>query len=186
MSLAARAMFTARTPWVKKRLQQMWRHAVEIGAYMTVLARLSSTFDGSKSLLAGLLHEIGAVPILTLADRYAELEQTPGIVDSVLANVVPEFSSHILKLWGLDDFSDAALHQENWFYEHDGEPDYTDLLVVAHLYSLIKARRFSDLPQLSQTAPYGRLMQYGLSATTSVTLLDDAQQDLQELRALLG
>jgi HD-like signal output (HDOD) protein len=184
-TLAARSLFSARRPWIRTRLNVMWRHAVEVGAYATVLAKLSRDFDNAKSLLLGLLHEIGAVPVLELADKFPELERAPGILDAVLANQVPKLSALTLEKWGLTDFANAALHQENWYYEHDGAPNYTDVLVVAHLHGLIKARRFKDLPRIDETPAFGQLSQYGLSATTSVTILEEAQQELAELKALL-
>ena len=184
-TLAARSLFSARRPWIRKRLNVMWRHAVEVGAYATVLAKLSKDFDSAKSLLLGLLHEIGAVPVLELADKFPELEKAPGILDAVLANQVPQLSALTLEKWGLSDFANAALHQENWYYEHDGAPNYTDVLVVAHLHGLIKARRFKDLPRIDETPAFGQLSQYGLSATASISILEEAQQELAELKALL-
>ena len=186
LSLAARRMFSAKRDWIRKRLMQMWRHAVEIGAYASVLSRLDPRLDSAKSLLLGLLHEIGAVPVLELADQFPELEQAPGVVSAVLANTVPAYSAKILQEWELQDFAEAAVHQENWFYEHEGGPNYTDLLIVAHLHGLIKARRFSDLPRIDETPAYGQLGAAGLSASASVGILEEAQQELAELRSLLG
>ncbi|XOV84480.1 MAG: HDOD domain-containing protein [bacterium] len=185
MTLAAKSLFSARRPWIRTRLNTMWRHAVEVGAYATVLARLDRSFDNAKALLLGLLHEIGAVPILELADRFPELENSPGILDAVLANEVPHLSAQTLSQWGLHDFADAALHQENWFFEHDDKTNYTDLLIVAHLHGLIKARRFKDLPRLNETPAFANLSAAGLSAKVSLTILEEAQQELAELRALL-
>ncbi len=185
MTLAAKSLFTARRPWIRKRLNVMWRHAVEVGAHATVLARLSRNFDSAKGLLLGLLHEIGAVPILELADQFPELEQTPGILDAVLANQVPALSVQTLEKWALADFADAALHQENWYYAHDGEANYNDILIVAHLHSLIKARRFKDLPRIDETPAFQQLSRFGLSAGVSLSILEEAQQELSELQALL-
>ncbi len=186
LSLATKAMFNVRTPWIKQRLQRMWRHAVEIGAYMTVLGKLVPQLDPSKSLLAGLLHEIGAVSVLSLAEKFPQLEQTPGVLDAVLANVVPEFSAEILESWGLADFASGTIHQENWLYEHDGDADYADLLIVAHLHALMKARRFDALPRLTEMPAYAQLSAHGLKAAKSVEVLQTAQEELNELRALLG
>ena len=186
LTLAAKSLFTARRQWIRSYLQNMWRHAVVVGAFATVLARLSPEFDNAKALLLGLLHEIGAVPILELADQFPELEQTPGVLQSVLANMGPGLTASILDQWGLSDFSTAAVHQENWYYDHEGPADYTDILIVAHLHSLIKAKRFSDLPRIDETPAYQQLGQLGLSASASFNILEDAEQELVELQALLA
>ncbi|MEE4283243.1 MAG: HDOD domain-containing protein, partial [Pseudomonadales bacterium] len=54
MTLAAKSLFSARRPWIRTRLNIMWRHAVEVGAYATVLARLDRGYDNAKALLLGL------------------------------------------------------------------------------------------------------------------------------------
>ena len=120
-----------------------------------------------------------------LADQFPELEQAPGILDAVLANMVPTLSAQILEQWGLEDFSTGALHQENWYYDHDGQADYTDILIVAHLHGLIKAKRFADLPRIDETPAFNQLSALGLSASKSVAILEEAQQELAELKALL-
>jgi HD-like signal output (HDOD) protein len=186
MTLATKALFAAKSTWLRKRLNQIWRHAVDVAAYATVLADLCPRLDNSKALLLGLLHEIGAVPLVELADRFPELEQTPGILAAVLANMAPHLTIMTLDKWGLHEFSTAALHQENWYYSHDGDVDYTDVLVVAHLHGLIKARRFKDLPRIDETPAYQHLMKLGLTASKSVDVLEDASQQIAELRTLLG
>ena len=185
MTLAAKGLFVSGKSWVRKRLQTMWRHAVDMGSYATVLARLSSDFDGAKALLLGLLHEIGVVPVLQLADQYADLEHSPDILDAVLANLAPKLSVMTLEKWGLGEFALAAAHQEHWYYEHEGAASYTDLLIVAHLHGLIKARRFADLPRIDETPAFQQLKGHGMTASTSVAVLEEAQQELAELRALL-
>ena len=184
-TLAAKSLFTARRRWIRARLNTMWRHAVEVGAYATVLAKLSTDFDAAKSLLLGLLHEIGAVPILELADKFPELEAEPGILDAVLANEVPSLSAQTLKNWGLADFAEAAVHQENWYYDHDDGPNYTDILIISHLHGLIRAKRFKDLPRIDETPAYRQLSALGLSASRSINILEDAQRELDELKSLL-
>ena len=64
----------------------------------------------------------------------------------------------------------AAQHSENWRYQHDGEVDFADLVIVAHLHQLMtneaKAsqlekvpafrRLFRDMPDEDDGPPIGR------------------------------
>jgi hypothetical protein len=95
------------------------------------------------------------VPSLELADKFPELETAPGILDAVLANEVPKLSAITLEQWGLADFADAAIHQENWYYAHDGQANYTDVLITAHLHGLIKAKRCHMCSDCIAVIPYG-------------------------------
>ena len=125
--------------------------------------------------------------MLELADQYPELEDAPGVLDAVLANLVPSTSVLTLRDWGLpEEFVNALMHQENWYYEHDGSADFADLLIVAHLHGLIKMKKFKELPRIDETPAYMKLGFDGLTAKASLEVLEAAQQELNELRSLLS
>ena len=100
-SLAAKALFTGRQPWLREVMQAQWRHAVDMACYATVLARLSNTFDQSRAMLMGLLHEIGKVPVLQLAASYGALAQAPGILQATLDNLSTELTTLTLLDWSI-------------------------------------------------------------------------------------
>ncbi len=186
-TLATKNLFTAKLPFLKKRMLENWRHAIDIASLSAVLARHSPGMDPDKGLLVGLLHEVGAIPILKLAEGYPDLKETPGLLDELLTGLVPTVSANVLEAWGFtDEFAEAARNHSNWYRHHEGGPDYADLVVVAHLHSLVRKRAFHQLPRIDETPAFQKLAAGQLSPQLSLLILDEAKSQVQELRQLLA
>jgi HD-like signal output (HDOD) protein len=184
--LATRDLFATRAAHLKERMVRSWRHAIDIAALSAVLARITPGLDGDHGLLVGLLHEIGALPILRLAEGFPELAEQPHVLDDVLAALTPEVSAAVLQQWDMpESLREAALHQNNWFRDHDGGADYVDLIVVAHLHLFVRERTFHRLPRIDETPAFGKLATGQLSPQLSLQVLDEARSQVQELKALL-
>lgn len=185
--LATRELFRTQAAHLKERMLRRWRHAIDIAALAGVLARLTPGLDSDRGMLVGLLHEIGALPILRVAEDFPDLVGQPAVLDEVLSALTPEVSAAVLEQWGMaEPFRVAAMNQENWFRDHQGGADYTDVLVVSHLHLMVRERSFHRLPRLDETPAFGKLALGGLSPQLSLTVLDEARGQVQELRSLLS
>ncbi len=186
-SLAMRGLYQADHAHIRDRMLKAWQHAVEIAATAAVLARLSPGLGEDRALLVGLVHEIGAVPLLKMAGDYLDLEETPGLIDEIVRALTPEVSRVILERWEFPKgFTEAALEASNWYYDSAGKPTYTDLIVVAHLHTLVRRREFEKLPRIDETPAFAKLAVGVLSPQLSLLVLDEARTKIQELRTLLG
>ncbi len=185
--LATRDLFNAQAPHLRERMLKSWRHAIDIAALAAVLARMTPGLDGDRGLLVGLLHEIGALPILRLAADHPDLVETPLVLDEVLGALTPEVSATVLERWGMQEaFRVAALNQGNWFRDHEGPADYTDVLMVAHLHLLVRDRAFHRLPRIDETPAFAKLALGMVSPQLSLHVLDEARAQVQELKSLLS
>ena len=186
-SLALRGLFVADQPHIAARLKQVWQHSVEIAALTAVLARLSPPLESDVALIAGLLHEIGSIPILKAAADYLDLESTPGILDEILTNLGAEVSGRILSEWSFSAaFAEAALHSRDWYHEAADAATYCDLTIVAHLHALVRRREFEKLPRIDETPAFGKLALGNLSPQLSLLVLEESKSHIKELRALLA
>lgn len=185
-TLATKGMFRTKNAFIKKAMARSWHHAVEIASLAAVLGKLTPHTDSDRALLIGLLHEIGAVPILKLAEAHPDLEQTPGVLTEILAGMVGEVSAAVLERWGFAaDFATAAREQTCWFRDHEGPADYTDLVLIAHLHALIRQRDFHKLPRIDETPAFDKLALGLLSPQLSLLVLDESQTQITELKSLL-
>ena len=57
---------------------------------------------------------------------------------------------------------------------------------MAHLHLMVRERAFHRLPRLDETPAFARLALGGLSPQLSLTVLDEAREQVQELRSLLA
>ena len=187
MTLATKDLFVAKAPHLKERMLKRWRHAIDIAALCAVLAKMTPGLDGDRALLLGLLHEIGGLPVIREAEGFPELADTPGVLDEILSGLVPEISGVVLEQWGFqEDFREASQNQSNWYLDHEGPADYTDVLIVAHLHALVKDRTFHRLPRLDETPAFAKLALGLLSPQLSLLVLDEAKTHIHELKGLLS
>ena len=187
MSLATRDLFVVKDVKLKELMMQRWRHAIDSAALCAVLAKLTPGLQSETAMLVGLLHEIGALPLLRTAAAYPDLLVAPDTLQDMMNRLTPELSTLALKEWGIgQDYIGAAQHQNNWFREHDGPADYTDVLLVAHLHALAGQRTRLQLPRIDEVPAFHKLALGNLTPSLSLIVLDEAKAQIQDLKALLA
>jgi HD-like signal output (HDOD) protein len=96
-------------------------------------------------------------------------------------------SARVLEQWDFPEiFATAAREQSDWFRDHDVEHDYAEVIVVAHLHSLVRQREFRKPTRLDETPAFEKLAVGLLSAQLSLLVLDEARSQIQELKTLLS
>lgn len=99
MGLALKQLFIARHKQIEERMNYIWDFSGKVAASSYVLAKSLKLFPPEEVMLAGLVHEIGKLPILTFADTVNEqLAQSP-YLDTILNQLHPKLGNDILKLW---------------------------------------------------------------------------------------
>ncbi len=187
MSLVARDLFVARHPALRTLMLQRWRHAVDIAALCAVLARLTPWLQSERAMLVGLLHEVGVLPVIRLAEDYPDCVANETLLGDLLHRLTPELSALLLEHWQFDgDFSHAARCQRHWFREHEGPADYTDVLIIAHLHAQARQRSALQLPRIDETPAFEKLAMGKLTPSLSLQVLEEARAQIDELKALLA
>ena len=135
-------------------------------------------------MLAGLLHDIGVVPILMYADQYPSLAQDAKQLEKTIKELKPELGSVILKRWGFNEEMVAtATHSENWRYHHEGEADFADLVIVAHLHHMMLDEE--RMKKLSKVPAFRRLFPGESDPSVLNTIMAQARSQLEDTRQLL-
>ena len=70
-------MFQANTDAVDRKMREVWNKSSEIAAISHVLCRTFTRLPADQATLAGLVHQIGILPILTYAEETARCWATP-------------------------------------------------------------------------------------------------------------
>lgn len=186
-SLLLRDLFSSRHAALKKLMLQRWRHAIDIAALCAVLARLTPGLQPERAMLVGLLHEIGALPIIRLAESHPDLLADSATLLDILTHLTPELSAMALEGWGFEpEFITAAQHQHQWFRDHEGTADYTDVLQIAHLHGLVHQRAELQLPRIDEIPAFHKLALGQLTPHLSLQVLEEARQQIDELKSLLA
>lgn len=135
MGLAMEQLFQATSDVVDKRMRSIWQQSTEVASICHVLASHYTKLHAEEALLAGLIHKIGALPVLKYAEDNNALLNDGFALDKLIEKLHPVIGTHILKAW---HFPKGTLNVPSQYLKFDREieqVDYADLVTVAVLQS---------------------------------------------------
>ncbi len=170
-------------PGAGKRLAELWEHSMKVSVISYVLARRHRVAEPESALLAGLVHDIGVIPVLMFAasEGYrdqAELEQAVAVLRGLVGAL-------LLQTWGFEqEFVDVAESAEDW-YRQRPRPDLCTLVVAAKALAMTPEQRSASGCPEPERIPSMELlhMQAGVDP---VELLKEAGAEMEQARELLA
>jgi HD-like signal output (HDOD) protein len=181
-SLAMQQMFQATSDLIDQRMRDTWTHSTEVAGIAHVLARHYTRLKPDQATLAGIVHKIGVLPILTYAEDNRRLLRDPAALDALIDNLHPLIGRKILETWDFPAELVTVPEGHLDFARALDKPDYADVVMVANLQSYIG----SDHPLLqmdwSGISAFDRL---GLSPEINAPEVEDLSADMEAAMALL-
>ncbi len=183
-SMVMEQMFQATSDVTDKRLRRIWEHSTEVAAIAHALASQFTKLQPDQALLAGLVHDIGALPILSRAEDYPDLLEDEVSLDRIINNVHTTIGAEILRKWNFpEELITVAEEHENLDRDSANDPDYTDVVIVANLQSLINTDHPLTKVDWSTVPAFSKL---GLQADISVVDMDETNANIEAARAALS
>ena len=137
IGLAMEQMFQATSEVVDKHMRRVWTKSTEVAGISAVLARTYTKLKFDQATLAGLVHQIGVLPILRFAEEDRRLLRQPELLDLLIAELHGEIGGLILETWGFPPELQAVPREYLKFDRQVDKVDYTDVVMVANLQSAI-------------------------------------------------
>ena len=186
-SFALKQLFRSNAAPLRQRMIQLWQHSTSVAAIAAVLAKRTPGFEVDRGLLAGLIHDIGVLPIMAYAERYPQLVSDTKVFDDIVARLRGQIGALVLRRWEFDEeLISVALEAECWDREADPDKaDYVDLVVMAQMHGYIGTPRMTDLPAIDSVPAFSKLALGKLSPRMSVQILEDAREDIAAVEKLL-
>lgn len=175
VSLAMRQVFHSSSQALLHRLQELWQFSTQVASLSHILAKKTAGLDSEQAMLGGLVHNIGALPIINIAAEMSELRDDPELLEGVITELQPILGQEILVAWGFPDaLVDVVKNCGDCAYQHDGSPDYVDVVIVAMLQS-----RAADDDEISlEGVPAAEKLGINMSETLMESELDDIMDSL--------
>jgi HD-like signal output (HDOD) protein len=153
-----------------------------------VLAKHCSSFRPESATLAGLLQDIGVLPILNVLNRYHEQLTNEAAVFSAIDKFAPPVGTILLTRWGFEaDMVEVARSRGNWLRNPQPAADLADLVLVARLHADITAsNRAGHAPRIDAVPASAKLPIGDLRPDGSIALLHDEEVSINELMSSLG
>ncbi len=186
ISIAMKQLLSdAQSAELKPYLSALWTHSVQVSAISYALTkRVSIGKTPDEALLAGLLHGIGKLYILTRSQLFPELFADEASLNEILDNWYPAIGKSIIEHWDLGE--DLALAVEK-HTDHDYVPqkrsaDLTDMLIVAnfmaHHNEKTPDEEVDDLP-----SAFERLE---MDLAGGKAIIDESREQIQALALALA
>lgn len=180
-SISLHNLFKCHTKALNERTQNLWRQSVYVACLSHTLAKLSKRINPDEALLAGLTHNIGAMPIVTFADSLGNEHFNLQELDETIANLQGNLGGIILKSWGFPDELQSVPEQSSHWYRTGGEKlDIADIVILARFHSLIGTPQKQRLPPISTLPAFHKLGETELTPDMSLQALQDAKQQIAD------
>ena len=135
--LAMEQMFQATSDVIDRKMREVWNRSTEVAGICHVLCRHYTRLAPDQATLAGLVHQIGILPILTYAEENNELLADSISLNHVIDRIHPIIGDRILRAWEFPEGIALVPSQHLDFTRNSDKVDYTDIVQVAILQSLI-------------------------------------------------
>ena len=187
VAFAMRDLFKCEVTEIRIAMERLWAHSVEVGAIAFVLARKVPGLDPGEAQLAGLLHDIGVVSILSSQAPADCNEADRKALFQLAQRSRAEVGGMILEAWNFPKAQVLAVRDaEQWWRDDTTDPELADLVVVAQLLSFIGKPGFLDLPPLTRLPAMRKLFPDSGSPELVMSLLDEASEQIEQVRSLLA
>lgn len=195
IKFSMRGFFVSEHSFYNQKIQDLWRHSIEVASLSYVMAKSFSEFSPDQCLLLGLLHNIGAYPVIRYMDaeniKPTSMQHLDGVINKLQAAV----SALILEKWDFGpEFSNVALNAVNWNYQSDPGPDVCDLVQMAKIHSMMSRELMSDslemsiceLPIIHMIPSFSKLGLDKLTPESAVEFLQLAKREMMDTMQMLA
>ncbi|WP_045825138.1 HDOD domain-containing protein [Teredinibacter turnerae] len=179
--LAMEQMFQATSDIVDKRLRDTWHRSSEIAGMCHVLCKHCTRLRPDQAALAGLIHQIGVLPILSYAEDFPSILRDSLTLDQVIEQAHPIIGVKILKAWEFPSELQQIPQQHLNFTRSIASADYADIVTVAMLQAYADTKRFDGL-DYSTVGAFNRL---GLDPNIESAEAEDLSEDMEAAMAML-
>jgi HD-like signal output (HDOD) protein len=180
--LAMQQMFQATSDLVDSRLRAVWSRSSEVAGISHVLCRHYTTLRPDQATLAGLIHQIGVLPILTYAEEHPSLLIDSLTLDRVIDELHAPLGDMILQAWQFPAEIAQVPTQHLDFQRKSGKVDYADIVTVALLQSHMGTNSTLGQVDCSQVTAFERL---GMDPDMQITEAEDLSADVEAAVELL-
>lgn len=182
VSLIMQQIFQATNDLLDKKFRQVWEESVQIAALSRVLAGGLDHLDKDQAMLGGLIHNIGALPVLAMAENHDELLEDVNELDRVIAALSPTVGSRILNMW---DFPPSLINVTEHFldlnYQNEGEADYADVVQVARLEALVGKPGSVEMTEWANIPSFQKV---GVETEVNIVEVEGVADDIQNIEVM--
>ncbi len=187
MAHALRSMFRTRSKILATLMQRTWKTSARLAALSAVLARQCPRMSPERALLAGLLQDIGVLPILNVLNRYQDQLTDEAQVLGAVDRYAPQVGQVLLKQWDFEsDMVEVPRSRGDWLRDPRPDPDLADLVLLARLHDNIVEGKAHGLPRIDEVPAFAKFPLGGMLPDSSLELLHEERSSVDDIMRALG
>ncbi len=178
-------LFHSRFPALRQRVAVLWSHSVQVAAISHVLALRFTDFKPDEAMLAGLIHDIGKLPIIAKAEKHPELANNPAAMDRLCNRLHGALGKVMVKAWHFPPAFTEVAGEHDDLQRHSSQLDLADIVTVANLHSYTgrhQAQNPHPDPDWGSVPAFAKL---GIDPLGSIEALKEAHDEITEIQRLL-
>jgi HD-like signal output (HDOD) protein len=169
---------------LEKPLEELWKRSAAVAAMSHAVARRFSKVNPDMALLAGLLHGIGQLYILTRSAKHPGLFADQAAYTAIVRDWHTAIAKALLENWEMtEEVIEAVSHFEDLDRSHTGPVDLTDVVTVGNLLAA-----FKDHPETIELNMHDVIAckRMKLDRASYEQLIDESESEIEALRQALG
>ena len=187
MSISLKQLFQCKDKQLMKSMQSLWKRSLYVSSLSFVLAAESGTINPEDALLAGLVADIGSIPLLHFAEQHPDDYSKFSELESAMPYLRAPVGTLVLHTLGFtDELAAIPHHAEDWSYDSGEKLTMTDIVILAKLHSYISLKRSKGLPYINSIPAYSKLKEGKLNPDFSLQVLYKAQKRISSAMRMLA
>lgn len=187
MGISLKQLFQSKDRELMKGMQKLWKSSLYVSSLSFVLAQECSTINPEDALLAGLICDIGAIPLLHFAEQFPEQYPNLDELELSLPYLRGPVGALVLHTLGFSvELTNIPHLAENWLYDSGDVLDLADIVILAKLHSYFGRKKSKDLPYINSIPAYSKISARKLDPDFSLSVLHRAQNRIDAVMHLLS
>lgn len=186
MSFSLQQVFTSDFPALHQKMNELWRYSTMVAAISAILARLDPKLDADRAWFAGLIHNIGALPVLAYAENYPQLRENTELLDTMIGKLSRRIGESVLRRWQFDsEFVTVVRDCRDWMRDPAPSTDYCDIVLLAQLFACLETSSVAEYPAIDMVPAYSKLPFGRLGPKMTVKVPKEARAYTGEIQQIL-
>jgi putative nucleotidyltransferase with HDIG domain len=172
------------SPLKRRLLAENREHSMTVAALCYFISHRYTGLNAEDAMLAGLIHDIGKLPILEYSELYPDIGSDEAALGRLLELLHPRVGALVLRSWKFPDHIVAAIAEHEDLKRDPFTPaDCTDVVTVANLLSRVGSQHPHTRLDWSEIPAFRRL---ALTPEESIAAMKTAREQINGLKQLLG
>jgi len=187
LSFSAAQLFKSQHPVLIKQMKKFYAHSLEIASICYSLGTRVDTLEAEELLLAGLIHDIGVVPIIAYIEKTGLEFTDESEIESIINSLRVAVGVMVVKSWDLPkEMLNVVTHAEHWMRDSGGVLCAEDVIIIAQIYDCLRRKQVTHLPDFAKVPAFNKMFPDKQNPEFSMEVLDQAKDEINVMKGLLG